>query len=119
VHTVQAAASSGAMKFSQQLSAVTSMVGTGDSIDAQDRATLGDIAATLEQSDLLSGSIDGLHTKLRAGFVGDGVAAPADGSVPAGFVALRSGFLRIARLRVVDAFGQVLDLAGSSDASNP
>ena len=35
-------------------------------------ATLGDIAATLEQSDLLSGSIDGLHTKLRAGFVGDG-----------------------------------------------
>jgi len=118
VHAVQAAASSGAMKFSQQLSAVTGTAGTPTSIDAQDRATLGDIAATLEQSDLLSGSIDGLHTKLRAGFVGDGAAAPLDGSVPPDFIALRSGFLRIARLRVVDAFGQVLDLAGSSAASN-
>ncbi|MGR4867335.1 hypothetical protein ACIPRI_00545 [Variovorax sp. LARHSF232] len=119
VHAVQAAESSGAMKFSQQLSGMVAGVGTADSIDAQDRATLGDIAAALEQSDLLSGSLDGLHTKLRAGFIGDGAAAPGDGSVPPNFVALRSGFLRIVRLRVVDAFGQVLDLAGSSEASNP
>ncbi len=119
VNAVQAAGSSGAMKFSQQLSNMVALAGGNSSIDAQDRATLGDIASALEQSDLLSGSLDGLYTRLRAGYLGDGTAAPADGSVPPGFAALRSGFLRIVRLRVVDAFGQVLDLAGSSEASNP
>ncbi len=43
---------------------------------------------------------------------------PADDSIPTPFVALRAGFVRILRLRLVDCFGQFLDLAGSSDSSN-
>ncbi|MDM0043059.1 hypothetical protein QTH91_01060 [Variovorax dokdonensis] len=121
VQAVQAGGTMGFLKFSQKISqlVMTASAGGASSIDAQDRATLDDIASALEQSDLLSASLDGLHTKLRGGFVGDGAAAPGDGSVPPDFVALRSGFLRIRRLRVVDAFGQVLDLAGSGPASDP
>src|SRR5262249_13445107 len=52
---------------------------------------------------------------LRAGFVADGQAAPAPGDpVPDDFWPLRSGFMRVTRLRLVDCFGQTLDLLGSS-----
>jgi hypothetical protein len=86
----------------------------GEQLDAAERASLGDIADALEQADVLSAPLDGLHTMLRGGLAGDGTTRRDDGSVPDGFVALRAGFLRVVRLRVVDAFGQVLDLAGSS-----
>ena len=111
---VNLAGSSGALKFSQRVSGAGSAA-----LDPDDRAMLGDIASTLEQSDLLAAPLDGFHTRLRGGFVGDGEAAPVDGSIPEGVFVLRSGFLRIVRLRVVDAFGQVLDLATSNAASNP
>jgi hypothetical protein len=39
------------------------------------------------------------------------------GPVPDPFVPLRAGFLRILRLRLVDCFGQFLDLAGSGPSS--
>jgi hypothetical protein len=43
------------------------------------------------------------------------VSAPPPGAPPPSpFVALRAGLLRLERLRLVDGFGQVLDLAGSA-----
>ena len=77
------------------------------------------IADELERMDVLVGAMDRFNSKLRAGFVADGVARPEPGAaVPADFWPLRSGFMRIKRLRLVDCFGQVLDLAGS-DATTP
>lgn len=81
---------------------------------AADEADLDHIADELEKMDVLVGAMDRFNSLLRAGFVADGVAKPADGVVPADFWPLRSGFLKIKRLRLVDCFGQTLDLAGSS-----
>ncbi len=73
------------------------------------------LADELDRMDVLVGALDRFNTLLRAGLTSDGVTAPAAGTgVPAGFSALRSGFLRVTRLRLVDCFGQVLDLLGSS-----
>ncbi len=78
-------------------------------------AQLRSLADELADMDVLAGALDRFHTRLRGGYVADGVAAPGGGDpVPDPFVALRAGFLRIRRLRLVDCFGQVLDLAGSS-----
>ena len=60
--------------------------------------------------DVLVGAMDRFITKLRADFVADGSDAPGDGSVPADFWAFRAGFLKITRLRLVDCFGQTLDV---------
>lgn len=111
---VYAYASEIGKSMSERIGGIAYKLGGEASVDAQERATLGDLASALEQMDALSAGLDGLHRGLRAGFAADGAAAPADGTVPAGFFALRGGFLRILRLRVVDGFGQVLDLAGSS-----
>jgi len=76
------------------------------------------IADELERMDVLVGAMDRFNSMLRAGFVADGVAQPGpDESKPADFWPLRSGFMRITRLRLVDCFGQVLDLAGSNAAT--
>ena len=84
--------------------------------DADD--DLRSLADALEQMDVLAGALDRFHTRLRGGFVADGEAAPAPGaSAPSPFVPLRAGFLRILRLRLVDCFGQILDLAGSANGA--
>jgi hypothetical protein len=80
-----------------------------------DASDLRSLAEALADMDVLAGALDRFHTRLRGGFVADGRAKPAAGNPPPDpFVALRAGFLRIRRLRLVDCFGQVLDLAGSS-----
>ncbi|HEV7914896.1 MAG TPA: hypothetical protein VGP22_14105, partial [Albitalea sp.] len=80
-----------------------------------DGGELQSVADALGAMDVLAGALDQFHTRLRGGFVADGDAAPATGeAAPSPFVALRAGFLRIRRMRLVDCFGQLLDLAGSS-----
>jgi len=84
-------------------------------LSAAQQADLDHIADELEKMDVLVGAMDRFTSMLRAGFVADGVDKPADGVVPADFWAFRAGFGRVRRLRLVDCFGQVLDLLGSSD----
>ena len=92
----------------------TMPIGNGKNAKAVDTTELRSVAEALADMDILAGAMDRFHTRLRGGYVADGVAAPAhDEAAPAPFVALRAGFLRIRRLRLVDCFGQVLDLAGS------
>jgi hypothetical protein len=81
-------------------------------VDARvDRSGLEDVASTLENMDLLSGAFEHFHTDLRGGFSGDGVAAATpDDPAPTPFFAVRAGFLRILRIRLVDCFGQFVDL---------
>jgi hypothetical protein len=74
---------------------------------------LDDIATALAQMDVLSCGLDGLLTQLRGGVPADGTSAAPGGSLPSPFFALRAGFLRFARLRLVDGFGQFIDLCGS------
>jgi hypothetical protein len=93
--------------------------GGGGSVSAVDRSGLQDIASALEQMDVLCGAFDGFHQQLRGGLEGNGVKVPDPGKpVPSPFIPFRAGFLHILRLRLVDGFGQVLDLAGSSDTAN-
>ena len=78
-------------------------------------AQLRSLADELADMDILAGALDRFHTRLRGGYVADGITAPDAGDpAPDPFIAVRAGFLRIRRLRLVDCFGQVLDLAGSS-----
>jgi hypothetical protein len=93
---------------------LASALGTADAATADE--TLGDVSARLEGSDLLAGSIEPLHTSLRGGVPGDGQTGAAPRPTP--FVALRAGVLRFRRLRVVDGFGQYVDLAGTGTAPN-
>jgi len=74
------------------------------------RDELADVVSALESLDVLSGALDGVNTGLRGGFPGDGESHP-DGGAPPGFVALRAGALRLTRLRLVDGFGQTLELS--------
>ncbi|HEY3626485.1 MAG TPA: hypothetical protein VGL00_09375 [Terracidiphilus sp.] len=84
-----------------------------------DRGGLNDIASALENMDVLCGALDAFHQQLRGGFEGDGKSRPDSGqAAPNPFFPLRAGFLHIVRLRLVDCFGQVLDLAGSSVDTN-
>lgn len=72
------------------------------------------LATELESLDVLAGAFDRFHTKLRSGFIADGKAAPNPGDpIPPGFVPFRAGFLRIRRMRLVDCYGQIVDLVGS------
>ena len=83
-----------------------------------DQARLGSIASLLDGMDVLATTLDGLDEQLRGGAPAIvGPATPAPASPPAGMLALRAGRLRITRLRLVDCFGQTLDLAGSSDTA--
>ncbi|MGH8891783.1 MAG: hypothetical protein ACRDWY_00505 [Actinomycetes bacterium] len=76
-------------------------------------ADLDHIADELEKMDVLVGAMDRFTTMLRSGFVADGTAAPHDDEVPGDFWAFRAGFMRVRRLRLVDCFGQALNLLGS------
>jgi hypothetical protein len=72
--------------------------GVNGGVPAIDRSALEDITGTLEHMDVLGGALDNFHERLH------------DSGVQ-----VRAGFLRILRLRLVDCFGQFLDLAGSGD----
>lgn len=81
------------------------------SLISADRAEeAADIVSRLQALDVLQGPLEGFHRLLRRDVAVDAPATPA----PAGFVAVRSGFLRLSRARLVDAFGQYLYLAGAS-----
>jgi hypothetical protein len=67
-------------------------------VPAADRVPLDDIASALSDMDVLTGGLDGLNSLLRA--------EP--------FFAARAGFLRIVKLRLVDGFGQFVDLPGAT-----
>jgi hypothetical protein len=83
-----------------------------------DRSQLEDIANALENMDVLVGAFDNFNTRLRGMIKGDGVSTQPSGSpVPTPFFPMRSGFLRVRRLRLVDCFGQFVDLGGSSDTN--
>jgi hypothetical protein len=99
------------------LNAVVTNSGNTGSTPAVDLSPLQDIVTTLDSMDVLTGALDNFIQGLRGGYDPDGKSKPSDGSLPAPFVALRAGFLRILRLRLVDCFGQFLDLAGSSDTT--
>jgi hypothetical protein len=72
------------------------------------------LATELESLDVLAGAFDRFHTKLRSGFIADGTATPKPGDpVPPDFVPFRAGFLRVRRMRLVDCYGQIVDLVGS------
>ncbi|NTW42783.1 MAG: hypothetical protein HGA44_23440, partial [Cellulomonadaceae bacterium] len=87
---------------------------TPEAAEAASAEDLDHIADELEQMDVLVGAMDRFNSQLREGFIADGVAAPPPGEpVPIDFWPLRAGFLRVTRLRLVDCFGQTLDLLGS------
>ncbi|HEY1986685.1 MAG TPA: hypothetical protein VGG85_14815 [Terracidiphilus sp.] len=96
--------------------AITGSAAGGD-IPAVDRSALQDILDTLDSMDVLAGAADNLTRQMRGGYLPDGRSKPADGSTPTPFVPLRAGFFRLLRLRLVDGYGQFLDLAGSSDTT--
>ena len=83
-----------AIQSFQQITVATPASQQGSPV--ADRAPLDDIASALSNMDVLTGGLDGLNSLLRG--------------TP--FFAARAGFLRIARLRLIDGFGQFVDLAG-------
>jgi hypothetical protein len=83
--------------------------GASDGVPAIDRSVLGDIATELENIDVLNASFTGLIQQLRDGIPGDGASAGTPD--PAKFFAMRGGYLRVDALRIVDGFGQYVDLA--------
>jgi hypothetical protein len=85
-----------------------------------DRAALEDIATSLESMDVLGATLNKFHLALRGGFAPDGQSAPNPGDpIPSPFFIMRAGFIRVLRLRLVDGFGQYVDLAGSSATQAP
>jgi hypothetical protein len=78
-----------------------------------EQSQLGDISTALSQMDVLSCGLDGLLTQLRGGILPDTISTPHGGSLPTPFFALRGGVMRLVRLRLVDGFGQYVDLCGS------
>jgi hypothetical protein len=55
---------------------------------------------------------------LRSGIPADGTSKAPNDVTPSPFLAIPAGFLRLVRLRLVDGFGQFIDLCGS-DATDP
>ncbi len=103
------------------LLAVSQLQVNAKDVPDADRAALEDIATTLQSMDVLASSMNVL-TQLRGGYPGDGTSAPKQGDPPPKmFFPMRSGFMKILRLRLVDGFGQFVDLAGSSatQTANP
>ncbi len=85
---------------------------------APDPSLLNDIGSALANMDVLSCGLTGLLRQLRGGVAPDGTSTAPGGVRPKPFFAIRAGFLRIVRLRLVDGFGQFVDLC-SSDATHP
>jgi hypothetical protein len=80
-------------------------------VPSVDRLPLDDIAAALSDMDVLTGGLDDFISKLRGSFRGDGATKPAgDAPAPNPFFQMRTGFLRITKLRLIDGFGQFIDL---------
>ena len=90
---------------------------SGGNIPPVDRSALQDILDTLDSMDVLAGAADNFTRQMRGGYPSDGTSAPTDSSIPTPFVSLRAGFMRLLRLRLVDSYGQFLDLLGSSDTA--
>jgi hypothetical protein len=88
-----------------------------DNVPPVDRTSLQDILDTLDSMDVLAGAADNFTRQMRGGYLPDGQSKPPNNSVPTPFVPLRAGFIRILRLRLVDCYGQFIDLAGSSDTA--
>lgn len=67
-------------------------------------------------ADLLGGTLEDIAAQLRGdsrlAVVGAGGAASEADPRPPGFIPLRAGFLRLDRLRIVDGYGQCIDLIG-------
>lgn len=101
-----------AEKISVQITGTNS-----DTIPPVDRSALQDILDTLDSMDVLAGAADNFTRQMRGGYLPDGNDKPTDNSIPTPFVPLRAGFIRLLRLRLVDGYGQFLDLAGSSDTA--
>lgn len=87
------------------------------SIPPVDRSALQDILDTLDSMDVLAGAADNFTRQMRGGYAPDGQSKPADNSIPVPFIPLRAGFMRVLRLRLVDGYGQFIDLAASSDTT--
>ena len=96
--------------------------GSGDGGDtgglsAADRAELAGLVEHLQDMDVLGGVLDGFHQQLRGGAPmirparADGTTDSASIPMPEGFLPMRAGRLRISRARIVDGFGQYVDLA--------
>lgn len=94
--------------------------GQGSSgVPSVDRLPLDDIASALSNMDVLTGGFDGLITLLRGGYRSDGISAPGPNDPPPDpFLQVRGGFLRVTRLRLVDGFGQLVDLLQSGNGFN-
>ncbi|MEZ4444531.1 MAG: hypothetical protein R3B72_35985 [Polyangiaceae bacterium] len=73
-----------------------------------------DLVTRLESLDVLSGTLERFRGLLRRDADDDEVPAQP----PPGFFAMRAGFLRLRKVRLVDAFGQVLYLASSSASAD-
>ena len=74
-------------------------------------------AATLAAADLVNGALDGLTPRVRGEPEGQLVGADATRPQPPDPNPLRAGQLQLTRLRLVDTYGQVINLLGSSDTS--
>ena len=75
-----------------------------------DSGGLTDIATTIATMDVLSGGLNGVLLQLRGGIAPDGSTGVTGGTLPSPFFGLRAGSLSLRRLRLVDGFGQFLDL---------
>jgi hypothetical protein len=90
--------------------------GSTGGLTPAERADLASIVDDLEDIDVLGGVLHGFHQQLRQGVPmvrpanPDGSVDPTPIEAPAGFLPLRAGTLRITRARVVDGFGQYVDL---------
>lgn len=76
------------------------------------------LIAALRGMDVMGGTLDGIHARLRNEPIGQWVgASPPPAPAPSPDApGLISGLLRPVRMRLVDTFGQVVDLLGSSAA---
>ena len=87
----------------QQIKVATSPAQQG--VPAAERLPLDDLASAIADMDVLTAGLDGLNTLLHGGF------------------ALRGGFLKISKLRLIDGFGQFVDLLADPErpviASDP
>lgn len=117
VHGPERAYSNLAFTMLDHLDSMTTLLAANPSAGTVNRSPLDDIISALDDMDVLTGAMDNFHTRLRGGLTGDGltVPQPPGSPVPSPFICVRAGFLKIHRLRLVDGFGQFVDLAGSSD----
>jgi hypothetical protein len=108
-----------ALDITSRIAAIKAVgVASGAAAGGIDRSELDHIAQTVENMDVLTGALENFHTRLRGGVEGDGISVPPPpGTAPSPFMRLRAGFLRVLRLRMVDCFGQFVDLAGSSETT--